>query len=58
MFGTKIKGQPASQLTEGSTIWKQQPIVAKPVEEINLEAEVEQKRKNTFDVREASTFTG
>ena len=45
MNGTKISGQAASQLTEDSTIWKQQPIVAKPLKEIILGAGVEQKMR-------------
>ena len=46
MNGTEVEGQRGCQSTEESIFRKPQPIVAKPLKEIILEAGLEQKIEN------------
>ena len=45
------------QLTKEFTIWKEQPKVTKPLEEITLEARVEQKREDEENIRSKYNLT-
>ena len=56
MDGTKVGDQAASLSTEDSSIWKQQLIAAKPLKEISLEAENEQKREGDLRCKKNLIF--